>query len=223
MYVTIMLIVTAIICYMLGNPNGSILVSGIFFRDDIRRHGSGNAGLTNYFRKYGVKFIALVFLIDLGKGILATFIGGVLMKLVAQDPKNFEQFIATGRLFGAFCVILGHSWPVIYGFKGGKGVLTGVGAAFIIDWRAGLICVAIFLILFLSTKYVSLGSIAAALSFPITLFAVDYRGVELALAFFCTATILVRHTENIKSLIKGKERKFTTKKDISYKLDKNDF
>ena len=115
-----LLMVTAVICYLLGNPNGSILISGIFFRDDIRRYGSGNAGLTNYFRKYGVKFIALVLLIDFGKGVLATFIGGWLMKLVAQDPKNFVEFVATGRLFGAFCVILGHSWPFIYGFRGGK-------------------------------------------------------------------------------------------------------
>ena len=183
MYVTVMLMVTAVICYLLGNPNGSILISGIFFRDDIRRYGSGNAGLTNYFRKYGVKFIALVLLIDFGKGVLATFIGGWLMKLVAQDPKNFVEFVATGRLFGAFCVILGHSWPFIYGFRGGKGVLTGFGAAFVVDWRAGLICLAAFLILFLATKYVSLGSITAAVSFPITLFAVDYRGVALALRF----------------------------------------
>jgi glycerol-3-phosphate acyltransferase PlsY len=223
MYVTVMLMVTAVICYLLGNPNGSILISGIFFRDDIRRYGSGNAGLTNYFRKYGVKFIALVLLIDFGKGVLATFIGGWLMKLVAQDPKNFVEFVATGRLFGAFCVILGHSWPFIYGFRGGKGVLTGFGAAFVVDWRAGLICLAAFLILFLATKYVSLGSITAAVSFPITLFAVDYRGVALALAFFCAITIIVRHSENIKSLIAGRERKFTTKRDISYKLDKNDF
>lgn len=223
MYVTIMLILTAAICYLMGNPNGAILTSGIFFHDDIRRYGSGNAGLTNYYRKYGVKFIALVFLIDIGKGVLAVLIGGILMKIVAQDPKNFEQFIATGRLFGAFCVILGHSWPIIYNFKGGKGVLTGIGAAFMVDWRAGLICLAVFLIFFLPTKYVSLGSVFGAASFPITLFAVDYRGVELALAFFCSAVIIVRHAENIKALIKGKERKFTIKKDISYKLDKNDF
>ncbi len=223
MYVTVMLMVTAVICYLLGNPNGSILISGIFFRDDIRRYGSGNAGLTNYFRKYGVKFIALVLLIDFGKGVLATFIGGWLMKLAAQDPKNFVEFVATGRLFGAFCVILGHSWPFIYGFRGGKGVLTGFGAAFVVDWRAGLICLAAFLILFLATKYVSLGSITAAVSFPITLFAVDYRGVALALAFFCAITIIVRHSENIKRLIAGRENKFTTRRDISYKLDKNDF
>lgn len=223
MYVTAMLIVTAIICYLLGNPNGSILISGIFFKDDIRRYGSGNAGLSNYFRKYGVKFILLVLIIDFGKGVLATFIGGWLMKLVAQDPKNFEEFIATGRLFGAFCVILGHSWPFIYSFRGGKGVLTGIGAALVIDWRAGLICIVVFMLAFITTKYVSLGSILAAASFPITLFAVDYRGVALALAFFCSITILVRHTDNIKRLISGNERKFTTKRDISYKLDKNDF
>lgn len=82
---------------------------------------------------------------------------------------------------------------------------------------------AAFLILFLATKYVSLGSITAAVSFPITLFAVDYRGVALALAFFCAITIIVRHSENIKRLIAGRENKFTTRRDISYKLDKNDF
>lgn len=223
MYVTLMLIVTAVICYILGNFNGSILISSWFFRDDIRRYGSGNAGLTNYFRKYGLKFILLVLIIDLGKGVLAALIGGWLMKLVAQDPKNFEQFVASGRLFATFCVILGHSWPFIYGFRGGKGVLTGIGAAFIVDWRAGLICVAVFALLFFATKYVSLGSMLGALSFPITLFAVDYRGAELAVAFFCVIAIVVRHMENISRLIGGRERKFTARRDISYKLDKNDF
>ncbi|NLC72151.1 MAG: glycerol-3-phosphate acyltransferase [Ruminococcaceae bacterium] len=222
MLITVMLIIIAIISYGLGGFNGSIIVSRYVYKDDIRNYGSGNAGLTNFYRKYGPKFLASVVGIDLGKGIISALLGGVLLGLTAPEAL-VDYFYSCGRLFAAFCVIVGHSWPAMYRFKGGKGVLCGIGAALVIDWRAAAICLVLFLIIVFATRYVSLGSIIGALSFPIALFAVDYRGIALFLAFIPVAAILIRHSENIKRLINHKESKFTLQKDISHKLSEEDF
>lgn len=222
MLITVILIVIAAAAYCLGSINGAIVISRFVYHEDVRNGGSGNAGLTNFYRIYGPKAMAGVVGIDVAKGLLAALIGGWLLGLTDPGGTGVD-FAAVGRLFGTFCVVMGHVFPAFYGFRGGKGVLCGVSAAFVVDWRAGLICVVVFLIIFFATKYVSLGSILGALSFPITLFAVDYRGIALILAIIPVLVIVLKHGGNINRLIYHKEPKFKFQKDLSRKLDEDDF
>ena len=160
MLITLMLALTAIIGYIMGSVNGSIIVSRFLFGSDVRRQGSGNAGLTNFYRTYGITGIVGVIAIDVLKGVLGTLIGGLLLNLAA--PAGFEaEFTDVGRLVATFCVILGHVFPIFYGFKGGKGILTGVSCVFVVDYHAAIIALVIFAIVVVATHYVSLGSSSA--------------------------------------------------------------
>ena len=155
MLITLMLALAAIIAYLLGSVNGSIIVSRFLFGSDVRKQGSGNAGLTNFYRTYGFTGAAGVIAIDVLKGVLGAFIGGLLLNLAA--PAGFEEeFTNVGRLVATFCLILGHSFPIFYEFKGGKGILCGVSCVFVVDVNAALIALFIFAVIVVSTKYVSL-------------------------------------------------------------------
>ena len=145
-----LVVLAAIISYLLGNLNGAVIVSSIYAHDDVRTHGSGNAGLTNFIRTYGPKIAIFVILIDVGKGIISCFISGMLLAKYGY----YTEGVALGSLF----VILGHTFPALLGFKGGKGILTGVTVACMLDWRMGLAVFGIFLVAYLLTGYVSLGS-----------------------------------------------------------------
>lgn len=196
---TLLLILIAIIAYTLGSVNGAIIASKYIFRRDIRELGSGNAGLTNTFRNFGPVGAALVLAIDILKTVLAVILGGLLLKIVGYPT--------LGRFFAMFCVALGHSYPIFYGFRGGKGVLcTGV-AMIIIDWRIALICLAIFFLIVIFTRYVSLGSILGAICLPICVWAFHYGSMAGVLALLTTILILWKHRGNISRLIAGKESK----------------
>ena len=216
MLITLMLALTAIIGYIMGSVNGSIIVSRFLFGSDVRRQGSGNAGLTNFYRTYGV--IA----IDVLKGVLGTLIGGLLLNLAA--PAGFEaEFTDVGRLVATFCVILGHVFPILYGFKGGKGILTGVSCVFVVDYHAAIIALVIFAIVVVATHYVSLGSVLSTLSVPVTLLANGFSGICMILTIVSVALIVIKHAENISRLIHHKEPKISFKKDLSHKLDNDGF
>ena len=126
------LAVLAFLCsYLLGNLNGAVIVSSIYAHDDVRTHGSGNAGLTNFIRTYGPKIAIYVILIDVGKALLACFASGMLL----NGYGYYKEGVAVGALF----VILGHAFPALLGFRGGKGILSGVTVACMMDWRMGLL------------------------------------------------------------------------------------
>ena len=222
MLITLMLALTAIIGYIMGSVNGSIIVSRFLFGSDVRRQGSGNAGLTNFYRTYGITGIVGVIAIDVLKGVLGTLIGGLLLNLAA--PAGFEaEFTDVGRLVATFCVILGHVFPIFYGFKGGKGILTGVSCVFVVDYHAALIALVIFAIVVVATHYVSLGSVLSTLSVPVTLLANGFAGICMILTIVSVALIVIKHAENISRLIHHKEPKISFKKDLSHKLDNDGF
>ena len=192
--------VALMIAYFLGNLNGAVLVSAMM-NDDVRSHGSGNAGLTNFVRNFGAGRALYVIAIDVGKAVLACEAGRLML-----TPFDMAT---EGTALGALGVILGHTFPVLLGFKGGKGILSGVTVALMLDWRLGLLVFGIFLIAYLLTKYVSLGSVLSAGSFgPIYAFVRPDVGIfPIAVGLFLSALIVWKHRGNIARLFKGEERK----------------
>ena len=190
----------AVASYLLGNLNGAVIASSVIAHDDVRRHGSGNAGLTNFIRNYGAKSAILVIAIDVGKGVLACFASGMLL----AGYGYYEYGVALGALF----VILGHDFPVFLNFKGGKGILTGVTVAVMMDWRIGLFVFGIFLVAYFLTHYVSLGSVLSSGSFGF-IYAYFHWGnwFPIFVGLTLSGLIVWMHRANILRLIKGEERK----------------
>ncbi len=188
--------------YFFGCLNGSVMVSHFVIKDDVRQHGSGNAGLTNFYRTYGAKYALFVILFDMGKTVIACLLGGAAFAHLFGDR-------TLGILLSGLGCELGHMFPVFFGFKGGKGILCGGTLVWLLDWRVGLIAWGLFALLWLTTRYVSLGSMAAAVSMPVTtwLFCGHnplYTALTLAIALF----VVWCHRENIARLVRGEERKF---------------
>ena len=193
-------LITIVAGYLLGNLNGAILISKLMANEDVRSKGSGNAGLTNFVRNYGAATSVFVILIDMGKAVAACLIGGLLLKGYGM----YQEGVA----LGALCVILGHDFPALLGFKGGKGILSGVTVALMMDWRIGLFVFGIFLVAYLLTGFVSLGSVLSSGSFGF-IYAVFHWGMwfPIIVGFSLSALIVWMHRGNIKRLIKGEERK----------------
>ena len=212
----VMIAVVLVIGYLLGSVNAAVIISKTFYRKDIRTCGSGNAGTTNMLRTFGKKAAAGTFLVDLLKGIVAALAGLLIMKLLDFDT-------VTGEVFGAIGAILGHNWPVYFGFKGGKGVLTSFAVALVIMPVPSLICLGIFIVVVLISRYVSLGSIIAAFALPfIVYFLGEILGIAggfsmyFIFAIFMAVLLIARHHANIGRLVKGTESKlFSGKKDKS--------
>ncbi len=198
---TLSVILTAIAAYLLGNLNGAVVVSRLVAHEDVRTKGSGNAGLTNFTRNYGSATSLYVILIDMGKAVAACLIGGLLLKRYGY----YTEGVALGGLF----VILGHDFPALLGFRGGKGILSGVTVALMMDWRIGLFVFGIFLVAYLLTKYVSLGSILSSGSFGF-FYAWAHWGegwFPILVGFLLSGLIVWMHRSNIVRLVKGEERK----------------
>ena len=186
--------------YLLGNLNGAVVISTLIAHEDVRTKGSGNAGLTNFTRNYGSATSVFVILIDMGKAISACLIGKFLLGRfgLAQE----------GIALGGLGVILGHDFPALLGFKGGKGILSGVTVALMMDWRIGLFVFGIFLVAYLLTGYVSLGSVLSAGSFGF-IYAFFHRDsiFPIIVGLVLSGLIVWMHRANISRLIKGEERK----------------
>lgn len=223
MLTPVLLVLIAAAAYVLGSVNGSIIVSRYLFHSDVRTMGSGNAGLTNFYRNYGPKGIAGVLGIDIAKGALAALIGGLVFPLATGDQALKPEYVDIGRLFAVFCLILGHVFPVFYGFRGGKGILCGVSAVFIVDYNAGVIALVVFVLAFLLTRYVSLGSVLGTISVPVTLLAKGFSGLCLILACLSVLLVIMKHGENIVRIIRHKEPRFVFRRDLSHKLDEDNF
>ena len=223
MLTPVLLVLIAAAAYVLGSVNGSIIVSRYLFHSDVRSMGSGNAGLTNFYRNYGPKGMAGVLGIDVAKGVLAALIGGLVFPLATGDQALKPEYVDIGRLFATFCLILGHVFPVFYGFRGGKGILCGVSAVFIVDYNAGVIALVVFVLAFLLTRYVSLGSVLGAISVPVTLLAKGFSGLCLILACLSVLLVIMKHGENIVRIIRRKEPRFVFRRDLRHKLDEDKF
>lgn len=198
---TLYLAITAIVSYCLGGINGAIITSVNYFKKDIRNYGSGNAGLTNYSRTFGEQHVFLVLCVDILKSVIAVLFGGWLLGHLGLE--------SIGRLFAGFCTILGHIYPPYYELRGGKGVLCAAVIALAVDWRIGLLCIIVFAIIVIFTKYVSLGSIVGTLCFPILLWSFGYTGLEGLLGLFSSIVVVFAHRDNIKRLKAGTESKLS--------------
>lgn len=193
---------TAVISYFLGCFNGSVIVSKYVLKDDIRTHGSGNAGFTNFYRVFGGGLTFVVILTDMLKAVIAVLIGAAVFGGLGLSP-------LLGKYFAGTCCMLGHMFPCTFGFKGGKGVLSGGAVAIMVDWRLALIVWGGFLILAILTKWVSLGSCYAGAAFPVATWFLFQDILCTLLALVCGVIILWRHRANLKRIFAGTESKFS--------------
>lgn len=195
------ILITAVIGYFLGCFNGAVIVSKYILRDDVRTHGSGNAGLTNFYRTFGGPLTFVVILTDVLKAVAAVLVGMWLFGMFA-DP-TLGKYVA-----GVFCLI-GHMFPCMFGFKGGKGILSGGTIAIMIDWRLALICWGGFLILAIITKWVSLGSLSTGITFPLCTWFIYHDWLLLLLGMVIGGLIIWKHRGNLQRILKGEESKFS--------------
>ena len=203
-------LITAIVGYLLGNLNGAILTSRHFSHEDVRAKGSGNAGLTNFVRNFGASKALLVILLDAGKSVAACLLGGALLA-----PFGYAM---VGKVLGALSVSLGHDFPVFFGFKGGKGVLVAATSLLAIDPLSFVCAILVFIAVVYFTKYVSVASIIASISFSVfTLLWQFLRGIDTfainAAVVHIMATIIVwKHRPNMERIDNGTENKLSFKK-----------
>ncbi|MBQ6840217.1 MAG: glycerol-3-phosphate acyltransferase [Oscillospiraceae bacterium] len=186
--------------YLLGNLNGAVCISALIADDDVRKHGSGNAGLTNFIRNYGASRALYVVIIDGGKAVL-----GCLSAALILEPYGYSL---EGMTLGGLAVMLGHSFPALLGFKGGKGILSGLFVALVIDWRIAVLILAVFFVAYFATRYVSLASILAAAAFAAGFVVFHYDSLPVMLGgVLMGAMAIFMHRGNISRLLKGEERK----------------
>ena len=207
-------VLLAVIAYFCGCFNGAVIVSKYILRDDVRNHGSGNAGLTNFYRTFGGPLTFVVIMTDVLKAIVALKVGAWLLD--GFSGANGYAGSAAGEMWGLlgeylaalFC-LLGHMFPCTFHFKGGKGILSGGAIAIMIDWRIALVVWGGFLILAILTRYVSLGSVWAGASFPFISWYCYPDPVIVILAFIIGGLVVWQHRGNIQRLIHGNENKFS--------------
>lgn len=201
--------VVALVSYLLGSVSFAVIVSRIGAKDDVRNHGSGNAGMTNILRSYGKKMAAFTAIGDFGKGVIAVALGRIIFSLAGI------QGIDAGYIAGLF-VILGHLYPLFFGFKGGKGVLTSLGAAVIVSPIPFLVIAGIAIPTVFAVKIVSLISIIGFALYPVVVVAVDLLlnkplWGELLFSLIVSSLGIWKHRSNIQRLRAGTEYKFGQK------------
>lgn len=206
--------VGGIIAYFLGSLNFAVIISKVKFHEDIRKYGSGNAGMTNMLRTYGKAAAAFTLLGDAAKAAVSVMIGTLLCG-------------EAGAYIAGLCCVIGHSFPIYYGFKGGKGIVVTAMTILCLDWLAFVILFAIFVLLVATTKYLSLGSIIGMLLYPLMLnrlYPFTHGGmsegaVPAIVSILNAALVIWLHRENLKRLWKGNENKFSLKKKDKFLKD----
>ena len=196
----------AVLAYFLGCFNGAVVVSRYILRDDVRNHGSGNAGLTNFYRTFGGPLTLVVILSDAVKAVVAVLFAMWIAGSISPELITLSKYWA-----GMFC-LLGHMFPVTFQFRGGKGILSGGTIALMMDWRVALVVWGGFLILAIATRYVSLGSCWAGLSFPFVTWFVYQDELITVLAVIIGGLILWKHRGNMVRIVQGTESKFALHK-----------
>lgn len=205
-------IIIAIIAYAIGSINFSVLISKKMAGFDVREKGSGNAGTTNMLRSVGKKAAAITLLCDILKGVVAILIAVIAGNIV----KNVDR-AALVQIAGIL-VVVGHTFPIFFEFKGGKGVATSLGVLMMINWKIGLICLVFAIAIMAFSRMVSMGSIGAAILFPVltlfinTNFIVEASGIKYFIfSVILAAIVIFNHRENIKRIASGTENKLSFK------------
>lgn len=217
----IVAVLTALVSYLIGSISGAIILSHRMGGTDIRNEGSGNAGTTNMLRVHGKKAAVFTLLVDVLKGVIAVAIGVILDKVISSDVAQtaFESRYILGSMkyIAAVFAVIGHDFPVYFGFKGGKGVATSIGVVTVLDWKIGLIVLFAALLIMLTTKYVSLGSISGAVIYVCAVLVYMTAIKEFNLPYLLCAVIIalliiVKHHANIARLANGEENKLSFNK-----------
>ena len=215
---------TALVSYLIGSISGAIIISKKVSGSDIRESGSKNAGTTNMLRVHGKKLAILTLLVDVLKGVVAVLIG-MLIDFVLERQYGMKSFVSQSewlvgnmKYIAAVFAILGHDFPIYFGFKGGKGVATSIGVALVLDWKVGLVVMIAALIIMATTRYVSLGSVIGAVIYPCIVAAFmlgmdKFNVIYLLCAVIIGLLIIVKHKSNIERLKKGTENKLFEKKE----------
>ena len=214
----LMYIIIAVVSYLLGSFNFSIIVSRFHAHQDIRESGSGNAGATNMLRTYGKKYAVFTMIGDILKVAVAVLIAFAILGapykyiFAISDSADTAFKVILNKEFAGFFCVLGHIFPLYFNFKGGKGMAAATGMVILVDWRIALILFVIFVSVILISKWVSLGSITIAILFPILIF-LFYKNITLVLvACLFTTIVLIAHRQNIKRIFNGTENKIGSKK-----------
>lgn len=225
-------VLIAVVAYLCGSVSFAVIFTKAFTRRDVRDFGSGNAGMTNVLRTAGVLPGVLTCVCDFGKSALAVAFAMfvVVPRLNAVAPEGWGIAALYGGMLAGTCAMLGHIFPVFFQFRGGKGIMTALGAITVMDWRIALIILGVFLLVMLCSRIVSLSSVCAAISYPIVTFFIarftvppqpdgTYHLLFLPLWLFETigaaimaAITIAKHSSNIRRLLRGEEKKLTVKK-----------
>ena len=205
-------IIVTIIAYLLGSISFSVIISKKIAGFDVREKGSGNAGTTNVLRTVGKKASIITLICDILKGVVAILVAYI-AGLILKDSVDKALLIQLAGL----AVIIGHTFPIFFGFKGGKGIATALGVLLITNWNIGLICLVFALVLMIITKMVSLGSLAAAVLFPILIIFMPHTsylvdGNYIIYGILIAALVIFNHRANVKRLLTGTENKIDFKK-----------
>lgn len=195
-------IISAVFAYFVSGLNPAIIMSKAIYKKDIRTCGSGNPGFTNFKRVFGNKYAWFVFVLDIIKGAVISVVAGLLFRAYVGSW-------ALGVAYAGLFAMLGHAFPIYYGFKGGKGFLVCLSTVWFIDWRAGAIATAVLVIMLPLTKYMSLSTMSALVAGAV---AVAAFGGGLAVSIMyavCVLFVIVRHKQNIVRLVQGTESKFS--------------
>ena len=205
-------VIMALIAYLIGSVNFSIIISKKMAGFDVREKGSGNAGTTNMLRSVGKKAALITLLCDILKGVVSIIVALIVGKIVKNVDKALLVQIA------GILVVVGHTFPIFFEFKGGKGIATSLGVLLMINWKIGLICLVFALVIMAVSKMVSMGSVGAAILFPVvtifidTNFIVDANGIKYFIFSLLLALLVIfNHRENIKRIATGTENKLSFK------------
>lgn len=225
------IVAAAVLGYLLGSVSFSIIITRKFEQKaDIRSMGSGNAGFTNVLRSVGRLPAVLTLIGDFGKGVIAVLAGKLIFQYFSGIPDLSFTVMQYGAYLAGFACLMGHLYPCYFGFKGGKGVLTTAAMMLLIDWRVFLIEIAIFILVFLFSRIISLSSVIGACLYPVSTFAVtffidylphrqaggdfplSYVVITTLVALLVGAVVIIKHRQNIKRILAGTEKKITPKK-----------
>ena len=206
-------LIVAIVAYAIGSISFSVIISKKMAGFDVREKGSGNAGSTNMLRSVGKKAALITLICDILKGVVSILLALVVAKI------NSKLNGAILVQLAAFFVVVGHTFPIFFEFRGGKGVATSLGVILLVNWEIGLICLVFALVLMILTRIVSLGSIAAAILFPVLVFFIDQNFIVnvshwnyLIYSIILAIIVIFNHRSNLKRILAGTENKLSFKK-----------
>ena len=195
-------LITAVIAYFCGCFNGAVIVSKYILRNDVRNHGSGNAGLTNFHRVFGGPLTAVVILTDVLKAVVALLVGAVIFR---RFVFNGADIVVFAKYWAALFCLLGHMYPFYLKFKGGKGFAAYIGMMLALNWKAALVIIAALVVLTVVTDYIVVGTVTTVVTYPAFVAFYTHSVVAVCLLLVATGAILYKHRGNCVRILNGTE------------------